>query len=71
VRIGTGSLEAVVTDGVFTVPAGEVSFAPGSSGWPAAGGGTRALWEVFARGASAAALVGLPAAGTPVDVEPL
>jgi S-adenosylmethionine hydrolase len=71
VQIATGSVQAVVTDGVFTVPAGEVSFAPGSSGWPTADGGTRAFWEVFARGASAAALFGLPAAGTPVEVEPV
>ena len=69
VRIGGRSAEAVVTDGVFTVPAGEVSFAPGSSGWQTPGGGTRAFWEVFARGASAAALFDEPAAGTAVEVD--
>ena len=70
VRIGGAAVEAVVTDGVFTVPAGEVSFAPGSSGWATAGGGRRTFWEVFARGASAADLFGRPPAGTPVEVDP-
>ncbi|MDP9408682.1 MAG: SAM-dependent chlorinase/fluorinase [Actinomycetota bacterium] len=70
VRIGEAAVEAVVTDGVFTVPAGEVAFAPGSSGWPTAGG-QRLFFEVFARGTSAAALFGLPPAGTPVEVEPV
>jgi hypothetical protein len=68
VRIGDAVHEAVVSDGVFTVPTGELSFAPGSSGWPAAGGGQRACYELFARGANAAELFGQPAAGTPVEV---
>jgi S-adenosylmethionine hydrolase len=68
VRIGDGEVEAVVTDGVFTVPAGEVSFAPGSSGWQTAAGDRREFWEVFARGASAAAMFGHPPAGSPVEV---
>ena len=68
VRIGSEVIEAVVSDGVFTVPAGEVSFAPGSSGWPRADGGSRVCYELFARGASAAELFGHPAAGTPVEV---
>ena len=71
VTAGSEAIEAVVTDGVFTVPAGEVSFAPGSSGWPTADGGFRAFWEVFARGASAAAMLGRPASGTPVEVTPV
>ena len=33
VRIGDAEAEAMVSDGVFAVPAGMVSFAPGSSGW--------------------------------------
>ena len=67
-RIGDAVGEAVVSDGVFAVPAGEVSFAPGSSGWPHHGGPVRPCFELFARGGSAAALFGDPPAGTPVEV---
>jgi hypothetical protein len=69
VKIGAAVVEAVVSDGVFTVPAGSVSFAPGSSGWPRGdGNGERASYELFARGGNAAELFGDPAAGTPVEV---
>lgn len=69
VRIGDVEADAVVTDGVFTVPTGELSFAPGSSGWPRGdGAGDRTSFELFARGGSAAAIFGHPPAGTPVDV---
>ncbi|MDG4821349.1 SAM-dependent chlorinase/fluorinase [Asanoa sp. WMMD1127] len=69
VRIGSAEAEAVVADGVFTVPAGELSFAPGSSGWPrGGGGGDRTSYELFARGGSAAEIFGNPAAGTAVEV---
>ncbi len=68
VRIGDAVAEAIVSDGVFTVPAGEVSFAPGSSGWPSADGGERVCYELFARGSSAAQLFGDPVSGTPVEV---
>ena len=69
VRIGSRTAEAVVSDGVFEVPAGDLAFAPGSSGWPAAGGGRRTWYELFARGGDAAELFGRPAAGTPVEVQ--
>ncbi|WP_305786638.1 SAM-dependent chlorinase/fluorinase [Symbioplanes lichenis] len=65
VRIGAATAEAVVSDGVFTVPAGTISFAPGSSGWSG-----RACYELFARGGNAAELFGHPAAGTPVEILP-
>ncbi len=68
VRVGGAVAEAVVSDGVFTVPAGEISFAPGSSGWARADGSERAFYELFARGSSAAELFGFPAAGTPVEL---
>jgi hypothetical protein len=63
VRIGDAEREVVVSDGVFAVPAGAISFAPGSSGWAG-----RVCHEIFARGRSAAALFGSPAAGSPVEV---
>ncbi|WP_067502394.1 S-adenosyl-l-methionine hydroxide adenosyltransferase family protein [Actinoplanes sp. TFC3] len=77
VRIGDARVEAMVSDGVFTVPAGTVSFAPGSSGWPrgnqapsgSEGEEKRACFELFARGGNAAELFGNPPSGTPVTVE--
>jgi S-adenosylmethionine hydrolase len=68
VRIGSAEAEAVVSDGVFTVPAGALSFAPGSSGWPDADGAYRPCFELLLRGASAADRFDSPAAGTPVEV---
>jgi S-adenosylmethionine hydroxide adenosyltransferase-like protein len=67
VQIGDRSVEATVSDGTFEVPAGETSFAPGSSGWRTSDGDL-AWYELFARGASAAALLGHPAAGAEVNV---
>jgi S-adenosylmethionine hydrolase len=69
VQIGDHSIDATVSDGTFEVPAGETSFAPGSSGWPTPDGDL--VWyELFTRGASAAALLGHPAAGAEVTVSP-
>ena len=69
IRIGDAEAEAVVSDGVFAVPAGQVSFAPGSSGWPSGtGDGDRMCFELLARGGNAAQLFGFPAAGTPVEI---
>ncbi|MFI5496276.1 S-adenosyl-l-methionine hydroxide adenosyltransferase family protein [Actinoplanes sp. NPDC051859] len=65
VRIGQAEVEAVVSDGVFTVPAGTLSFAPGSSGWAG-----RSCYELFARGGNAAELFGNPASGTRVEIVP-
>jgi hypothetical protein len=70
VRIGAAGVEAVVSDGVFAVPAGTVSFAPGSSGWARGdGSGHREFYELFARGGDAAAMFGHPVAGTRVEVD--
>jgi S-adenosylmethionine hydrolase len=63
VRIGDITAEAMVSDGVFTVPAGMMSFAPGSSGWDAP------FYELLLRGGSAADVFGRPRAGTPVEIE--
>jgi len=69
VQVGDRGVEATVSDGTFEVPAGQTSFAPGSSGWRTPVGDI--IWyEVFARGASAAALLGHPAAGTEVKLTP-
>ncbi|GIF04856.1 SAM hydrolase/SAM-dependent halogenase family protein [Actinoplanes siamensis] len=68
VDIGGRQVVAVVSDGVFAVPDGQMSFAPGSSGWPTGDGRHRACYELFARGASAAELFGHPGAGTPVQI---
>jgi S-adenosylmethionine hydrolase len=70
VHIGDRSVEATVTDGTFEVPTGATSFAPGSSGWRTRDGDLT-WYELFARGASAAALLDHPAAGTEVKVTPL
>ncbi|HEV2088211.1 MAG TPA: hypothetical protein VGR21_07850 [Cryptosporangiaceae bacterium] len=68
VRVGGVEADAVVGDGTFAVPAGELSFAPGSSGWRTRDGGQRRWYELLARGGSAAQLFGHPAPGSPVDV---
>ena len=68
VRVGDVEADATVGDGTFDVPSGELSFAPGSSGWATRDGGRRQWYELFARGGSAAELFGLPLPGTPVAV---
>lgn len=70
VQVGNRSVEATISDGTFEVPAGETSFAPGSSGW-CTRDGNLAWYELFTRGASAAALLGHPVAGAEVMVTPL
>ena len=67
---GEASSVAVVTDGTFAVRHGEMSFAPGSSGWPTSRG-HRQFYEVLLRGGSAADELGRPCAGDPLDVRPL
>jgi hypothetical protein len=62
VRIGDVTAPAIVSDGVFAVPAGHMSFAPGSSGWG------RPFYELLLRGGDTAALFGRPPHGTPVVV---
>ncbi|MEU4688637.1 hypothetical protein [Actinoplanes sp. NPDC023714] len=63
VRIGGAEAEAVISDGVFEVPAGTMSFAPGSSGWNG-----RSFFELLARGGSAAEVFAHPRSGTPVEI---
>jgi hypothetical protein len=68
VRIGEVELDATVGGGTFAVPAGELSFAPGSSGWTTRTGDELRWCELLARGGSAAELFGGPAPGAAVEV---
>jgi hypothetical protein len=68
VRVGHATTTAIVSDGSFSVPEGELAFAPGSSGWRLHDGSRRTLFELFLRGGSAAARLGHPATGTPVVI---
>ncbi len=68
VRVGAVEAKAVVGDGTFAVSAGELAFAPGSSGWPTRTGGRVRWYELLARGGNAAELFGNPMPGTPVEV---
>jgi len=66
IEIAGTTAEAVASDGTFEVPAGALSFAPGSSGWPS----RPTFYEVFLRGGSAAERFGGVRAGDPVTVVP-
>lgn len=72
VRVTVGGVSAVatVTDGTFAVRHGEMSFAPGSSGW-VTGDGRVVFYEVLLRGGNAAERLSSPRAGVPVGVAPL
>ena len=67
VRVGDVESDALVGGGTFDVPAGELSFAPGSSGWQTRSG-RRQWYELLARGRSAAELFGSPGPGTRVEL---
>ncbi len=67
VSIGGVSAPARVSDGTFAVREGEMSFAPGSSGWNGPRGEVR-FYELLLRGANAADRLGNPRAGAPVEV---
>jgi hypothetical protein len=69
VRIGDVASVAVVSDGTFEVPEGELSFAPGSSGWRTRSGERREVFELLLRGGSAARRFGGPPTGAPVVVD--
>jgi hypothetical protein len=68
IRIGDVRREAVISDGVFAVAPGTMSFAPGSSGWARGGREKRMCYELFDRGGNAHELFGAPTAGTPIEV---
>ena len=70
VRVHIGEVEhtATASDGSFGVAAGELAFAPGSSGWPMPGGGEARWMELFLRGASAWEAFGRPPVGARVEI---
>jgi len=68
IRVGEVEAEATVGDGTFAVAAGELSFAPGSSGWETRSGDRLRWYELLERGGSAAERFGHPSPGTPVEV---
>ncbi|CAN5344470.1 hypothetical protein BH20ACT9_BH20ACT9_10310 [soil metagenome] len=69
VRVGGGVGRATASDGTFEVAEGELSFAPGSSGWPQWAGGRRRFSELFLRGGSAARQFQEPGTGAMVEIE--
>ncbi len=69
VTIGDATATATISDGTFGVPEGEMSFAPGSSGWTV-GGQPRFFYELLLRGGSAADRLGRPPAGARIEVTP-
>jgi len=65
VTVGSAVLEAVVSDGSFSVAPGQLALAPGSSGWTL--GGKEACWmELFLRGGSAWEQFGRPKIGAEI-----
>ena len=71
VKIGGIAATAVTSDGTFSVGEGELSFAPGSSGWTGADGRPVRFYELFLRGASASARFSHPTVGSAVGVAAL
>lgn len=67
VRIEGGSnvRTATVATGSFNINEGELALAPGSSGYD------DRFWELFQRGGSAAAELGIPVPGAKIEIKPL
>lgn len=59
---------AYVSGGSFSVPAGTLTFAPGSSGWITGSGERVRFMELFLRGGSAAEAFGRPPVGARVSL---
>ena len=68
VRIGEVTLQAIASDGSFAVEAGQMAFAPGSSGWTDAQGQTTQWMELFLRGGNAWEAFGRPTVGSPIQI---
>jgi hypothetical protein len=68
VQINDRQHEAVVSDGAFAVPEGQLAFAPGSSGWSGPDGEPVQWIEVFLRGGNAWELFDRPLIGAKVTM---
>jgi hypothetical protein len=70
VTIGKVKLDAILSQGSFGVPPGQLALAPGSSGWPLSGAARVEWLELFLRGGSAWKAFGSPTLGAEVSVKP-
>ncbi|MFP5281944.1 MAG: hypothetical protein ACLGIF_00655 [Actinomycetes bacterium] len=68
VRIGGVRATATVGEATFGVSVGDLSFAPGSSGWRRRDGRDVRWWELLMRGGNAAEFFGRPATGAAVEL---
>ena len=68
VRISGVERDAVVSDGTFDVEAGQLAFAPGSSGWSNTNREMTRWMEIFLRGGNAWEMFGRPSIGDAVEI---
>jgi hypothetical protein len=66
VTINGKTHDAIIGDGIFSVPSGTLVLSPGSSGWKDANGTDRRFVECVWRGHPAKTLFDHPASGTPI-----
>jgi hypothetical protein len=69
VGIGGAEREAISSDGSFEVEEGELTLAPGSSGWTGVAGEKTEWMELFLRGGSAWEAFGRPPVGSEIEIE--
>ncbi|MBV9959239.1 MAG: SAM-dependent chlorinase/fluorinase [Acidobacteria bacterium] len=68
ISLGEKELEATASDGTFAVEQGQLSFAPGSSGWKNGDGNETRWMELFLRGGNAWEEFGRPAIGSLIKI---
>jgi hypothetical protein len=69
VQIGNVTHEAIISDGTFGVEAGQLAFAPGSSGWQTKSGEHVRWVELFLRGGNAWKMFKGPAIDTEIKLK--